>query len=74
MSKTISLSSAERDSAAWQKVEWHANARLALHRAKVENPLNPEAERLGAAWRIQELKELLKLASQPAEPQQTQAE
>jgi hypothetical protein len=73
-SAPIRLSPHERDSAAWQKVEWHANARLALHRAKVENPLNPEAERLGAAWRIQELKELLKLASQPAEPQQDASE
>jgi hypothetical protein len=70
MSKTISLTPAERDSAAWQKVEWHITARLALLRARVENPEVPEPERLGLCWRIRELKELLKLASQPAEPQQ----
>jgi hypothetical protein len=39
-------------------------------RAIAENPQQPEADRLGAAWRISELKELLKLASQPTEPQQ----
>jgi hypothetical protein len=69
MSK-VHLTPHERDSGAWQKVEAHANAQLAMLRAKVENPLETEADRLGAAWRIKELKELLKLASQPAEPQQ----
>jgi hypothetical protein len=60
----------ECQSPAWQKVEAYLNDKLVVLRAKVENPIETEAERLGAAWRIKELKELLKLASQPAEPQQ----
>lgn len=65
----VRLSNTERDSAAWQKVEAVINERLALYRAITENPVQTEADRLGAAWRIKELKELLKLAQPATEPQ-----
>lgn len=59
------LSKLEIDSTTWDKVRKHAEERLAALRAKTENPRETEADRLGAAWCISELKELLKLA-QPA--------
>lgn len=65
----VRLTTTERESAAWQKVEAVINERLAVYRAITENPAHTEADRLGAAWRIKELKELLKLGDQPAEPQ-----
>jgi hypothetical protein len=68
------LNAHERDSGAWQKVEAYTAAQLETYRAISENPLESEANRLGAAWRIRELKELLKLARQPAEPQQDAGE
>ncbi len=70
----IKLDKVELASPAWQKVEAHANEQLRIHRAKVENPDLPEAERIGCAWRIRELKKLLELATQPAEPQQDAGE
>lgn len=65
----VRLTPTERESAAWQKVEAVINERLAVYRAITENPAHTEADRLGAAWRIKELKELSKLGDQPAEPQ-----
>lgn len=65
----VRLTPAERDSAAWQKVEAVINEHLSTYRAIAENPVQSEADRLGAAWRIKELKELLKLGDQPTEPQ-----
>jgi len=72
MTTRIRLSDAERNQGAWQKVEAHAQERLKAHRLTAENPRAIEAERLGAAWRINELKELLKLA-EPAKEQQGDA-
>ena len=66
----VRLTTAERDSACWHKVEAVIGERLATYRAITENPAHFEADRLGAAWRIKELKELLKLAQPAAEPQQ----
>lgn len=60
MSK-VRLNKAERESAAWLKVRAIAQDKLAAFRARVENPEEPEAVRLGLCWRIKELKELLKL-------------
>lgn len=65
----VRLTNTERDSAAWQKVEAVITEHLSTYRAIAENPVQPEADRLGAAWRIKELKELLKLGDQPTEPQ-----
>jgi hypothetical protein len=65
------LTQAEIASAAWQRVEHYANERLKECRKLVENPRQSEAERLGAAWRISELKELLRLA-EPAKEQQAE--
>lgn len=55
------LNDAERGSAAWQKVRVELHSRLERYRQLVENPAKPEAERLGLCWRIQELKELLRM-------------
>jgi hypothetical protein len=62
---TIKLLTNEAQSDAWQKVIAHTNGRLATLRAICENPREDDAKRLSAAWRINEIKELLKLA-QPA--------
>jgi hypothetical protein len=64
----MKLTPFERDSSAWQRVAAHAEDRLAKYRAIAENPQQSEEIRLGAAWRISELKELLKLA-EPAKEQ-----
>lgn len=68
------LSAIERDSSAWQRIQTHLTAKLEALRARVENPTVPEADRLGLCWRIYELKELLKLGTQPAEPRQDAGE
>ncbi len=73
MSKAT-LSKAERDSGAWQKLEVVILAKLTRLRALNENPRTPEAERLGYCWRISELKELLKLGDQRTEPQEDAGE
>jgi hypothetical protein len=69
MKAAVVLNEAERGSTTWQKVEHELNRRLAYYRAKLENPREVEAERLGCAWRIQELKEILKMGEEP-KPQQ----
>ena len=50
----------------WQKLAAHLNEKLRVHRARVENPAVPEAERLGLCWQIKTIKEFLELAEQPA--------
>jgi hypothetical protein len=62
---TIKLLATEAQSAAWDKVVAHTEIRLKALRLTAENPRVTDAERLAAAWRINEIKELLKLA-QPA--------
>jgi hypothetical protein len=61
----LRLNDTEKASNAWQKVEEQIKTRLDMHRKVVENPLQPERDRLIAASAITELKDLLKLA-QPA--------
>lgn len=68
MKEALRLSKPELASTAWEKVEKQIQLRLAVHRKTVENPRQPETDRLGSAWAITELKELLKLA-QPAKEQ-----
>lgn len=67
-SDALKLNEAERRSNCWTKVEAKINLRLAAHRKVVENPRHTEAARFEAACRIDELKELLKLA-QPVKEQ-----
>ncbi len=62
MTARIHLTDGERNHGSWQKVDAYANDRLKTLREIVENPKQTEAERLGAAWRIAELKKLLALA------------
>jgi hypothetical protein len=68
MKTQLRLDKPERDSRAWGKVAAHVQARLTALRAICENPNKDERERLSAAFRISELKELLKLA-EPASQQ-----
>lgn len=63
MVKTI-LTKAEREGAVWQKVEARLNERLANHRKKLENPATPATEREGLVYRIDEIKELLRLGAE----------
>lgn len=69
----LRLNEAERKSKVWDKVQQHSEAHLAAYRKTVENPNEPEAKRLAAAHRIDELKQLLRLA-QPAREQPDDAE
>jgi hypothetical protein len=69
MTDPIRLTAHERDTQAWQKVAHMLDERLKMHRAVVENPTEPEAKRLGAAWCIKELKEIARLAEPPKEKQ-----
>ena len=63
------LSKPERESKVWDKVSQYAQAKLTELRATTENPDADDRARYGAACRIRELKELLKLA-EPAKEQQ----
>jgi hypothetical protein len=56
------LNAPERDSTSWDKTTKYVEQRLTAYRAIVENPTKTEAERLSAAHRIDELKQLLRLA------------
>lgn len=62
------LNAAEIASPAWQKTRMELHERLERYRAQVENPLKPEADRLGLCWRIMELKELLKMEQPEPNP------
>lgn len=66
------LSKPEREGAVWQKVEARLQERLQNHRRKLENPSTSPAEREGLVYRIDEIKEFLRLAA-PAEDQPTAA-
>lgn len=60
------LTRPEREGAVWQKVEARLKERIEHHRKKVENPATPAAEREGLVYRIDEIKEFLRLGA-PAE-------
>jgi hypothetical protein len=57
------LTRPEREGAVWQKVEARLKERLENHRRKVETPGTPPAEREGLVYRIDELKEFLRLGA-----------
>lgn len=57
----MKLNLAESASPLWQKLKEHYEAELARMRARIENPLLAEAERIGLCWRIKEIKELLEM-------------
>ena len=50
----------------WQKLVAHYAPQLAAHRARLENPLLPEVERVALCYKIQSIKNFLALA----EPEQ----
>ena len=56
------LTPAERAQSGWAKVEEALTARLARHRALLEAPSTPAAEREHLVHRIAELKDTLRLA------------
>jgi hypothetical protein len=62
------LSNVEIGSSTWHVVRAEIDLRIAEHTKVTTNPTKAEADRLAAAWRIYELKELLKLA-EPAKEQ-----
>jgi hypothetical protein len=66
------LSKPEREGAIWQKVQARINERLEHHRRKLESPATTPAEREGLVYRIDEIKEFLRLGA-PAEEQETAA-
>lgn len=71
---TLRLNAAELASPCWDKVETHATEHLKAYRAVAENPLKSEAERLSAAHRIDELKQLLRLAQPVTEQPDDEAD
>ena len=46
----------------WGKLVGHYTPILAKHRARLENPRLPEAERIELCWKIAAIKELFELA------------
>lgn len=62
------LSNVEVGSSAWHVVRAEIEHRIGEYTRITTNPNKPEAERLGAAWRVHELKELLTLAEPAKEP------
>jgi hypothetical protein len=68
MKLTQRLSNVEVGSSAWHLVSTWAAHRVETFTKIATNPTRPEAERLAACWRLDELKELLKLA-EPAKEQ-----
>lgn len=58
------LTKPEREGAVWQKVEARVKERLDAHRKKLENPSTPPAEREGLVYRIDELKQFLRLGAE----------
>ena len=72
MSTKVRLTTNERESHAWKKVEAVIKERIAVKTAVCTNFALPEKDRFEAAVRVHELSELLKLA-QPAEEQKAAA-
>ena len=66
MTEKLHLTAAERQSSLWQKLAEQLEIKLAGYRAKVENPMLSEADRLALCWRIREIKEFLALGEAPA--------
>lgn len=62
------LSNVEAGSSAWHVVSTEIAYRIEQYTKTALNPGKTEAERLPAIWRIDELKELLKLAEPAKEP------
>lgn len=62
MSAKVRLNGMERESPAWRKVEEVIAERMKAHTAVAVNPTQPEQDRYAAAVRVNELKQLLKLA------------
>ena len=56
----------------WTKLVLHYEPILAKNRARAENPLLPEAERIDLLWQIKFIKDFLALA-QPDEKKATSA-
>ena len=46
----------------WQKLTEHYTPLLAKHRARLENPLIQESERIALCWKIAAIKEFFDLA------------
>lgn len=62
----MKLNAAETGTPLWTKlVEYHLPI-LAKYRARIENPLLPEAERIALAWQIKSIKEFLALGEPDA--------
>lgn len=61
------LSKAEMASTTWDKLQARCTERLAAFRSKLENPNTPVAEREGLVYRIDELKEFLRLGTPAAD-------
>lgn len=65
MSTEIRLTATERDASGWKTVQALIEQRMKAHRAITENPHKDDRERFAAACRVDELKEVLKVAMPP---------
>ena len=57
----MKLTGLEIGSALWAKLVAHYEPMLAKYRARLENPLIPETERIALCWQIKSIKEFLAL-------------
>jgi hypothetical protein len=64
MTAKLRLGRHQANNEVWTMISAHYQQRLQLLRAKLENPLTPEADRTGLIYRIDEIKRLLAAAEQ----------
>lgn len=57
----MKLNAAETGTPLWNKLVEYYTPLLAKYRARLENPLLPEAERVALCWQIKSIKEFLAL-------------